>query len=283
MTAHHPEADLLRAVAVDVAREAAAYVARSRASSGPEVTATKSSATDVVTRVDTDTERLVRRLLSVRRAGDTLLGEEGGEEPLVEGSPAATRTSVRWIVDPIDGTVNFLYGIPQYAVSVAAEVDGVVVAGAVHDVTRDESWSAAKDRGASLDGAPLAVRAVPPLAESLVLTGFSYDPRTRALQGSAVAQLLPRVRDIRRMGSAALDICAVAAGRADAYVEEGPQLWDHAAAGLIATEAGARLSLLEGAGGATLVLVVPEDGHDAVLEVVSTCGFLAGPVRPTTR
>ena len=271
-------ADDLRSVAIDVAREAGAYVAAARAERPPEVAATKSSATDVVTEVDTATEQLVRRLLATRRPGDLLLGEEGGEHPLGEppAAGAADSTSrVRWIVDPIDGTVNFLYGIPQYAVSIAAQVDGEVVAGAVHDVARGETWSAARGSGATCEGRPLTVRPVPPQSEQLVLTGFSYDPATRRVQGAAVAALLPQVRDVRRMGSAALDLCAVAAGRADAYVEEGPQLWDHAAAGLIASEAGARLEIREGAGGADLVICAPADGFDAFVLLVETCGFSA--------
>ena len=264
--------EALRQVAVDVAREAGAYVASARAARAPEVAATKSSATDVVTEVDTASELLVRSLLSARRPGDRLLGEEGGEHVLGDAA-AASGPSVRWIVDPIDGTVNFLYGIPQYAVSVAAQVDGVVVAGAVYDVDRGECWSAARGSGAARDGERLSVRPVAPRDQQLVLTGFSYDPATRRIQGAAVASLLPQVRDIRRMGSAALDLCAVAAGRADAYVEEGPQLWDHAAAGLIAEEAGARLEVRRGAGGADLVVCAPAGAFEEFAVLVETCGF----------
>ena len=154
---------------------------------------------------------------------------------------------MRWVVDPIDGTVNFLYGIPQYAVSVAAQRDGVTVAGAVLDVASGSVWSAERaDDGSAAswrDGVPTAVRAPAPLAQRLVGTGFSYEARVRALQAEAVGRLLPQVRDIRRFGSCALDLCAVASGRLDGYVEEGTHLWDHAAGSLVAEGAGARWEL----------------------------------------
>lgn len=208
----------------------------------------KSTATDPVTVVDTAVERHLRRELTESRPGDRVLGEEGGEaapsgDTAGPGGSDATG-AVRWIVDPVDGTVNLLYGIPFTAVSVAAEVDGRVLAGAVHNIATRETWTAGLGRGAALirpDGSAveLAASACVDLALALVGTGFSYDADVRAEQGAVVAGLLPRVRDIRRCGSAALDLCMVATGRLDAYYERGLKPWDHAAGALVAAEAGA--------------------------------------------
>lgn len=203
----------------------------------------KTSATDPVTVVDTSVEQHLREEIESARPGDGVLGEEGGEE----GDPAAVPVggcAVRWVVDPVDGTVNLLYGIPFTAVSVAAEVDGVVVAGAVHNIVTRETWSAGLGRGATLrgsDGTSRALRAsgCVDLSLALVGTGFAYDAGIRAEQGRVVAGLLPRVRDIRRCGSAALDLCMVAGGRLDAYYERGLKQWDYAAGALVAAEAGA--------------------------------------------
>ena len=259
----------LRQVAETVATEAADLV-RERRRSSIEVQATKSSPVDVVTEVDRESEAFLRRRLVELRPADGFLGEEGGR--------GATASGVTWVVDPIDGTVNFLYGIPQYAVSVAAvDADGGSVAGAVVDVASGALFSAAVGEGATCDGRPLAVRPAAPMAQRLVLTGFQYQQHVRAVQGPAVSRLLTRVRDIRRLGSAALDLCAIAAGRADAYVEEGLHVWDRAAAGLIATEAGATVAVLPGAGGMECVVCAPSDGYDEWLEVVRDCGFLAPP------
>jgi myo-inositol-1(or 4)-monophosphatase len=259
--------DALREVAVLTAREAAALV-RDRRRSSIEVEDTKSSPVDVVTEVDRESEELLRRRLAELRPDDGFFGEEGTRDSSASG--------VTWVVDPIDGTVNFLYGIPQYAVSVAAVDDGGrSLAGAVVDVTTGAVHSAALGAGATCDGRPLRVRPVVPMAERLVLTGFQYQERVRAVQGPAVARLLTRVRDIRRLGSAALDLCAIAAGQADAFVEEGLHHWDRAAAGLVATEAGARLAVLPGAGGMDCVVSAPADGFDEWLGLVQECGFLA--------
>jgi myo-inositol-1(or 4)-monophosphatase len=235
-------ADLL-ALAVDTAREAADLVFRGRSSAGEQV-GTKSSPVDVVTAVDTASERLIADRLLGARPDDGLLGEEGG---------ARTGTSsVRWLVDPIDGTVNFLYGLPAYAVSIAAEVGGVVVAGAVLNVATGELFTATRGGGARLSGprlpepVALACSAPPSLDRTLVSTGFGYRAEDRRAQGAVVAELLPRVRDIRRFGSAALDLCAVAAGRVDAYYELHLNPWDHAAGALIAAEAGVVVTGLPG-------------------------------------
>lgn len=199
----------------------------------------KSSATDPVTVIDTTVEEHLRSVVAEERPGDRVLGEEGGED-----ASAPNAGVVRWIVDPVDGTVNLLYGIPFTAVSVAAEVDGVVLAGAVHNIVTRETWSAGLDRGSRLrevDGSvtALSTTACDELSMALVGTGFSYDAEVRAEQGRVVAQLLPRIRDIRRCGSAALDLCMLATGRLDAYYERCLKPWDHAAGALIAAEAGA--------------------------------------------
>lgn len=211
-----------------VARQAGRLVRERPADLGVN---TKSTPTDVVTAVDGASERLIVDALLAARPGDGVLGEEGGG---VRGT-----TGVRWIVDPIDGTVNYLYGLPAYAVSVAAEVDGEVVAGAVLDVAADELYSATLGGGAACDGASIHCSGQTSLAQSLVATGFAYSAEIRSRQAQLLTRVLPAVRDIRRVGSAALDLCWVARGRLDAYFEHGPYLWDYAAGGLIAREAGA--------------------------------------------
>ncbi|WP_148574340.1 inositol monophosphatase family protein [Nocardioides caldifontis] len=256
----------LRRVAELVATEAAELV-RERRRSAVEVETTKSSPVDVVTEVDRESEAFLRRRLAELRPEDGFFGEEGGR--------GSSSSGVTWVVDPIDGTVNFLYDIPQYAVSVAAVDDeGRSLAGAVVDVASGTRYSAALGAGATCDGRPLRVRATVPMGQRLALTGFQYQERVRAVQGPAVSRLLTRVRDIRRLGSAALDLCAIGAGRADAYVEEGLNLWDRAAGGLVATEAGARIDVLPGAGGMECVVCAPADGYDEWLDVVRECGFL---------
>jgi myo-inositol-1(or 4)-monophosphatase len=194
---------------------------------------TKTTETDMVTAADRASERLIVDGLRAARPDDAILGEEGTTDSGTSG--------VRWIIDPLDGTTNFLYGIPAFAVSIAAEVDGRVVAGVVVDVERDECFTAALGRGAWLDGEPLRCSDATALPTALVATGFGYDPLRRAEQGAVVAALLPLVRDIRRLGAAALDLCWVAAGRVDAYYERGIQPWDRAAGALVASEAGARV------------------------------------------
>lgn len=238
-----PEPDALLALAVDVARAAAALVARGRASAAEHVDV-KSSPTDVVTAVDKASEELIAGRLLAARPDDGLLGEEGADR--------AGTSGVRWVVDPIDGTVNFLYGLAPYAVSIAAEVDGEVRAGAVLNVATGELFTATRGGGAHLSSpalsSPVRLTAGSPvsLEQTLVGTGFGYEVAQRRAQGSVVARLLPRVRDIRRNGSSAMDLCSVAAGRLDAYYELGLKPWDHAAAALIAAEAGVVLTGLAG-------------------------------------
>lgn len=256
----------LRDVAVTVALEAARLV-RERRAAGVSVAATKVSALDVVTEADRASEELIAARLAELRPGDGFLGEEGHDEP--------GTTGVRWVVDPIDGTVNYLYDIPQYAVSIAAEVDGTTLAGAVVNAATGVVHEAALGHGARRDGATLAVREPAPVDRRLLLTGFSYETAVKERQGAAVARLLPRVRDVRRMGSAALDLCAVAAGLADGYLEEAGNPWDWDAGRLIAGEAGARSALLTGASGRDLLLCAPAHGFDELLALAGDCGFLA--------
>jgi len=247
----------LRAVAEQLATEAADFVRRRRAEifgDGPDSPGSgsvhaKSTPTDPVTVVDTETERLLRDRLAELRPGEPILGEEGG------GSGGGADGGVCWVVDPIDGTVNFVYGIPAYAISVAAQVDGVSVAGAVADVVTGELYSAAAGGGAHVLGAAgrraLRCSRAAELSMSLVGTGFSYAAQRRAEQAELLARVLPLVRDVRRIGSAALDLCMVAAGRLDAHYEHGLHVWDWAAGALVATEAGALVVLPEPDGSET--------------------------------
>ncbi len=269
------QGEQLAELAVEVAR-AAADLVHERAAGRVEVAATKSSEIDVVTQADRDSEALIRRLLLEHRPADAILGEEGADH--------AGSSGVRWVVDPIDGTVNFVYGIPQYAVSIAAEVDGVAVAGVVLDVAHGTEYvgyrtgepdGPATGGVALRDGTPIAVRGPAPLAEKLLATGFSYSRAVREVQARAMVRLLPQIRDIRRQGSCALDLCHVAEGTLDGYVEEGVNPWDHAAGGLIARAAGARTELLPGAGGLDLLLCVPEHGFAEVRAAVLDAGFAA--------
>lgn len=263
-----PAPEELLDLAREVALEAATLVAERRRAP-VEVAATKSSEVDVVTHVDRAAEELITTRLLQARPGDGLLGEEGA------GSESAT--GVTWVVDPIDGTVNYLYDIPQYAVSIAARVgtgDDAVVAGVVVDVAKGECFTATRGGGAWLGGRRLRVRDVAPMGQRLVATGFNYERQVRVLQGRAVAELLPHVRDIRRLGSAALDLCGLAAGRLDAYVEEGLAEWDLAAGGLVAREAGSRVTVGTGAGGKTCVVAAPHGGFEEFEDLVRACGFL---------
>jgi myo-inositol-1(or 4)-monophosphatase len=215
--------------------EEAAVLVRAGRSTADQHVDTKSSPVDVVTAVDTASEELIVGRLLAARPEDGVLGEEGASR---EGS-----SGVRWVVDPIDGTVNFLYGLPAYAVSIAAEVDGRTEAGVVLNVATGELFSAVRGRGAWLTApgaAPRQLHGSAPagLGQALVATGFGYRVEQRRLQGAVVAELLPEVRDIRRHGSSALELCTAAAGRVDAFYELDLSPWDHAAGALVASEAG---------------------------------------------
>lgn len=233
-----PDTDELLAVALEIATRCGRLIADER----PEclgVAATKSSPVDVVTIMDGRSEELAGRLLARLRPGDGLLGEEGARSP--------SSTGVSWLIDPIDGTVNYLYGIPEYAVSVAAVLGDPVgefrpVAGAVYQPDHEELFWATADGPsvASVRGVRTELRARPAadLGLSLVATGFGYRAEVRQLQAVTLTRVLPRVRDIRRQGSAALELCYVAMGRQDAYYESGLNPWDLAAGWLIAERAG---------------------------------------------
>ena len=230
------------------------------------VVATKSTPTDVVTQMDTAAERLIASTIRASRPDDAMLGEEG------QDAGASGGRRVRWIVDPIDGTVNYLYALPQWAVSIAAEVGGVVVAGAVLDPSKGELFTAERGGGARLNGVPITVSSCAELALALVGTGFGYDATRRRRQAEVLTGVLPRVRDIRRLGAASLDLCAVACGRLDGYFERGLNLWDHAAAGLVAAEAGARVEGLHGRPPDADLLVAATPGvfvalHDLIAEL----------------
>ncbi|MET8231405.1 inositol monophosphatase family protein [Micromonospora sp. NPDC005298] len=254
MTGSTPTPQELLAIAIEVAREAADTAYRMRAA-GVEVAATKSTRTDVVTAADRAVERQVVDALAGLRPDDSVLGEEYGEER----GPGTTGSGVRWIVDPIDGTVNYLYGLAHSAVSLAAEVDGVVVAGVVRNVFTGEEWTATAGGGAWRAGQRLRCSTETDLGQALVATGFAYDAARRSHQARVVAGLIPHVRDIRRLGAAALDLCLAAEGRVDAYFEKGLAAWDQAAGGLVASEAGLRVAGLRGLpAGPDLVLAAPE-------------------------
>jgi myo-inositol-1(or 4)-monophosphatase len=235
--------DLL-ALCEALAREAGDPV-RQRSLATVAVTETKSSVNDVVTAVDREVEELLRRRIAAARPEDGVLGEE-------EGARAGT-SGLTWVVDPIDGTVNFLYGIPSYCVSVAV-VSGepdpqhwTVVAGCVHAVSMGTTWTAGLGMGARRDGEPLRIKEAVPLGQALVSTGFGYTEERRREQAAVVARLLPQVRDIRRLGSVAIDLCLVADGRLDAHYERGLNPWDVAAGTLVVTEAGGVVQGLAGA------------------------------------
>lgn len=245
--------DALLSLAVDLVRRAGALVAAGRESAGDDVS-TKSTPTDVVTAMDRAAERLVIDALRAARPGDGVLAEEGGR--------TAGTSGVRWVLDPIDGTVNYLYGLPAYAVSLAAEVDGVASVGAVYNPVTDELWTAVRDGGAWLGGRRLHGSAVSTLDQALVATGFGYDTHRRRSQAAVVSALLPDIRDLRRIGAASLDLCAAATGRVDAYFERGLAPWDLAAGGLIAREAGLLVTGLRGApAGPDMVLAAPATLH----------------------
>jgi myo-inositol-1(or 4)-monophosphatase len=199
---------------------------------------TKSSLTDMVTDADRASEALIVRRITEARPDDEVLTEEAGELP--------GTTEVRWVVDPLDGTTNYLYRFPAWSVSVAAQVDRATVAAVVRDPVRDVTFSALAGHGSWQNGRPLLVSPPPPLERALVGTGFAYDADRRAWQAKVLGAVLPAVRDVRRAGSAALDLCYVAAGHLDAFYESGIRDWDRAAGLLVATEAGAWAGGLDG-------------------------------------
>lgn len=262
--------DLARSVALE-----AAELAARRRREGVEVAATKSTVVDVVTEADREVERLVLGRLQDARPQDGVLGEEGASVPSTSGST--------WVVDPIDGTVNYLYDIPAYAVSVAAVAGDPrdpaghqTLAGCVHNPVSGETFTATRGGGAFLDGRRLAVSRQDDLSLALLATGFGYDVARRRRQAEILAALLPVVRDVRRMGSAALDLCQVACARVDAYYERGLNPWDLAAGALVAREAGALVTGLGDApAGEALVVAAGPTLHPALQAILA-------PYRPDT-
>lgn len=254
----------LRDLAVEVA-QAAGALALDKRPADVAVTGTKSSPTDIVTEMDRASEALITSALKAARPDDGLLGEEGTVD--------SGRTGVRWLIDPIDGTVNYLYDIPTWSVSIAAELVGEVVAGVVHVPRLGETFTATRGGGAWLDG--VQIRANPPVAlgQALVATGFGYASARRSKQAEVVSWLLPKVRDIRRAGSCAIDLCWVACGRVDAYYERGPQLWDLAAGALIAREAGAVVAGLHGRPPSTeLTIAAPSGLFEQLHDLLAAAG-----------
>lgn len=238
------ETELLE-VAHEAARAAAAELLP-RFGGAQEGVRSKSTPTDLVSEADLAAEAAIRNVLSGRRPGDAVLGEEGG---------ATGDGELRWVIDPLDGTINFLFGVPLFAVSVACEDAAGGVAGVVLDPVRDEVFAATRAGTATLNGSEISGSDRADLATALVATGFAYDSGVRARQAEVVGRVLPRVRDIRRGGAAALDLVWCACGRYDAYYERGLKPWDRAAGGLIAARAG--LSVQD--------LPAGEDGPDGVV------------------
>lgn len=250
-------AQQLKELAADIAREAGDLAQRRRAA-GVSLAATKSTLADIVTEADREVELLIRDRLAVERPGDGFLGEESGA--------GESSTSVTWIVDPIDGTVNYAYGLPSYSVSIAAVEGGTdpgqwrALAAAVYAPVFGELFTAARGGGAWLDSTRLSVSAETP-AGALLATGFGYDPATHAGDLATVRQVMPIARDIRRIGSAAIDLSYVAAGRLDGYFERGLKPWDLAAGALLVEEAGGVITRLDTASARPMVVAAGADVH----------------------
>lgn len=258
---------------LDLARRVAAEAVEHVRSRRPEgrvgVAGTKSSPTDLVTAIDRSCEELIRDRILAERPDDAFVGEEGQD--------VAGTSGVEWVVDPIDGTVNFVYGIPRYGVAIAARRAGVVEVGVVVNIATGEAyeatagggaWRVEDDRRVRLHGPPDL-----PLDQMLVATGFNYVAEVRVHQAAAVGRMLPHIRDIRRIGAAALDLTDLAEGRLDAFVEQGLKDWDVAAAGLIAREAGLVVTGPDGVPSERLVVVAPAGRVDEFVALVERCGF----------
>jgi len=261
-----PLLDELASVALVAARAATAVLVEGKVGT-PAGVETKTSATDMVSDVDRDAEAAVGEVLARMRPDDAVLGEEG--------TARAGTTPVRWVVDPLDGTTNFLFGIPQFSVSVAAEMDGLPVVGVVVHPSCSETWAAIRGRGARLNGSLCRVASGRSTLETaLVATGFGYQSARREWQAEVARQVIPAVRDIRRFGSAALDLCWTAGGRYDAYYEWGLNPWDLAAGALICREAGGRVEALPG----RLIVAAPPGLFDPLCELLVAAGGLnSGP------
>lgn len=268
-----PSPSTLLDVASTLAREAGSLIKEGRDSA--EVTQVKTAATDIVTQMDEAAERHIRERLAELRPEDGILGEEG--------SSARGTSGITWIVDPIDGTVNYLYGLPHYAVSIAAVAGDPIpgawdaLAGAVFDGS-GRLWTAGKGLGAYCDGARLHRTEGPALSHTLLATGFQYIEWQRASQARIIAGLMPQVRDIRRLGSASIDLCLAAAGQVDAYFEHGLNPWDYAAGALIAEEAGLVVAGAHGRPASPELLIAAPPNlfpalHDALVAVGGERGW----------
>jgi myo-inositol-1(or 4)-monophosphatase len=264
---------------VDVARSAARAAAAellARYEHTAEGLATKTTATDPVSDADRAAEEAIRAVLAARRPADAILGEEGGETVVEAGA-----TGVRWVVDPLDGTVNYLFRYPQWSVSVAAEDAAGTIAGVVLDPLRDEEVAATRSGPLLRDGAPVGDGSRPPGARprattldvALLATGFAYDAGVRARQAEVLLRVMPRARDVRRGGSAALDLAWTALGRCDAYWERGVKTWDVAAGALLCARAGLELrELPEGDGLPSGLLAAPPAFAEELLALVTARG-----------
>lgn len=248
--------DALLALAVEAAVEAGELLLKGFGAPALGI-GSKSSGTDMVSDADRDAEEVIVSRIVRERPDDGILGEEEGERHGTSG--------FRWIVDPLDGTTNFLYGIPQWAVSIACMEASQTIIGVVHDAIRHETFTATTRHGAFLNGAPIRVSDTVELTEALISTGFSYLSEERAEQGKTVARILPRVRDIRRAGAASLDLAWTACGRLDGYYESAMQPWDLAAGALLVAEAGGIVTQLPGVGpSGGGVVAAPPQLHDAL-------------------
>lgn len=248
-----PDPEALLRIALEAAEAAVRIIVDER----PAVlgTESKSTPTDLVTEMDRRSEAAIREVIHSHRPGDVIVGEEGGAtggdpggapDDTPDGMDTPDEMTVTWWVDPIDGTTNYVYDHPGYAVSIAAGAGGTVLAGVVADPTHGRTYRATSGGGAWCDDEPLRLGAPRPLDHALIATGFSYDAATRRSQAELLSRVIAEVRDVRRVGSAALDLCAVASGRVDAYFEAGLSIWDYAAGALVATEAGAVVSSIDG-------------------------------------
>ncbi len=257
-----PSPSELRSIATEAARAAGELLRERFLAGGEEATGSKSTPTDVVSEADLAGERAIRAIIARERPGDAILGEEGGETQVGEG--------LRWIVDPLDGTVNFLFGVPQWCVSVAVHDDDGGVAGVIFDPLRDELFAGERGGRPTLNDVVVTGSEACDLASSLVGTGFAYSAEVRALQADVLARLLPQARDVRRMGSAALDLAWTAAGRYDGYYERGVKAWDIAAGVVLAECAGLHVRLLEAEGVLPSgVIVAPAGLIDDLAAIVS--------------
>jgi myo-inositol-1(or 4)-monophosphatase len=263
----------LRDVAVTVAMDAADLLAAT-VDDDRQVVDTKSTSTDMVTEMDRASEALLVRRLRQLRPDDGIVGEEGAAHP--------GTTGVVWVVDPLDGTTNYLYRYPGWNVSVGAALDGVPVAGAVVVPSQRDVFAAATGHGATRNGRLLRLGPAAPVSHALVGTGFGYEPARRQAQSEALGRLIARIRDVRRGGAAAADLCSVACGRLDAYYEAGLAEWDRAAATVIAREAGARVEVrTDTALGPDCTIAAHPDRYDELVDLLADAGVLEAGSGPT--